>query len=110
MNFKKLGLSFALASAAVLGAGAAQAVCTVNGTVFLIATEGTTTYAWVRPDGVSDHYNFFTTTDPEFANMINTSLQRHVNINGTIDNSSFLTCPTSGISRFGGVVNLLYVN
>ncbi len=109
MNIKKLGLSFALASAAVLGTGAAQAVCNINGTLFQIASEGTTTFAWVRPDGVTDHYNLFTTTNPVFANMINTGLQKHVNISGTINNSSFITCPTSGVSRSSGVVNLLFV-
>ena len=105
MNFKKLGLSLALASAAVLGTGAAHALCITEGTSFQIATDGGTTYIWVRPTNVTSFFYFFTTTNPQFANTMNNSLHGHVQLIGSAS-----SCPTSGISRYGGVMSLIYAN
>ena len=107
MNFKKLVLSFTLASAAILGTGAARAVCTYSGPVEEVYTDGTTIWVYVSPPNshaVPLYVYFFKTTNGEIAETINGSLHKNVTISGTG------VCPTSGPYRYGGVASSIYVN
>ena len=107
MNFKKLALSFTLASAAVLGTGIAHAVCATYGRVAQVYTNGVSTTVYLYPTNLTalpTYAYFFTTTDPEIANVMNTSLHNIVYISGNA-----ASCPT-GAFRYGGVASFIYAN
>jgi hypothetical protein len=107
MNFKKLVLSFTLASAAVLGTGVAHAVCTTYGRVAQVYTNGGTTTIYLYATnltGLPTYAYYFTTTDAEIANVFNTSLHGIVYISGNA-----ASCPT-GAFRYGGVASFIYAN
>lgn len=108
MNFKKLVLSFTLASAAVLGIGVAHAACTYYGPVEEVWTNGSTTYVYVSPPSshaVPPYVYYFATTDSEYADTISNSLHKNVYISGNAG-----ACPTSGTYRYGGAVTSYYEN
>ena len=108
MNFKKLVLSFTLASAAVLGTGVADAACITFGRVAQVYTNGVTTSVYLYSTNLialPSYVYFFSTNDPEIANVMNNSLHNIVYISG---NAGF--CPTSGPFRYGGVASFIYVN
>ena len=107
MNFKKLVLSFALASAAILGTGVAHAVCTTNGPVAQVFTDGVTTYVYVFQSNLTtlpSFVHFFSTRDPEIANAMNNSLHKNVTITGNAP-----VCP-AGAYRYGGGALRIWVN
>ena len=107
MNFKKLVLSFTLASAAVLGTGVADAACTTFGRVAQIYTNGSLTRVYLYPTqltGLPAYAWYFDTTDPELANVMNTSLHKTVYISGNA-----ASCP-AGTYRYGGVASYIYAN
>jgi hypothetical protein len=108
MNSKKLMLSLALVSVAVLATGAAHATCTVSGPVDQIFNNSALTYVYVRPANLTAPFSYnylFVTNNAVFANTLNNSLHQNVTIYGNAT-----TCPTSGSQRLGGSVASLYVN
>ena len=107
MNFKKLVLSFTLASAAVLGTGVADAACITFGRVAQVYTNGVTTSVYLYSTNLialPSYVYFFSTNDPEIANVMNNSLHKTVYITGNAG-----VCPC-GALRNGGVVSSIYAN
>jgi hypothetical protein len=107
MKFKKLVLSFTLASAAFVGTGVVHAKCTTYGRVAQVHTDGVTTSVYLYPTNliaVPSYAYLFSTTDPQIANVMNTSLHQTVYISGNA-----ASCPT-GALRYGGVASFIYAN
>ena len=107
MKFKKLVLSFTLASAAFVGTGVVHAKCTTFGRVAQVYTNGVTTSVYLYPTNLialPTYAYFFSTNDPEIANVMNNSLHKTVYITGNAG-----VCP-GGAFRNGGVVSSIYAN
>ena len=96
-----------LVAIGVLSAGSGYAAVTY-GPVDQYYTNSTTTYVYVTPPsftGVPAYQYYCSTTDPELARAIVSSLHNNVYLS-----CSATSWSTSGTLRNGGAVNWIYVN
>lgn len=91
----------------VFGINSAQAACvqTCSGTASYTDNTGYWFYCAPVDTLYSPYYYYFRTTDPELTHTLQNALasSQTVQISG---NST--TCPSSGVSRYGGIVNYHY--
>jgi hypothetical protein len=105
MNLKKIISSCAIIGVSLLGVNAANAACTIRGTVVQVATNGTGTNVYVSttPAGaaVIPFVYYFSTTSPMITSVLAGSIGKAIYVTGNAG-----SCPTTGAYRKGGIISL----
>jgi hypothetical protein len=100
---KKLLLVLILSVMLIAVASTSYAACVANGSIKTLNFVGTTATVYVGNVGAPSFYYSFTTTNLNYYHVLSGLLGKYVTING-----SAATCPTSGVVRYGGVINYIY--